>query len=79
MKCADGSEVRLGDRVELWPGNPGTVVFSIDTDEYSDAYPREQRDYLGSGVMVLSEKAGLIHYEQPEPSMRLLARDTADK
>jgi len=74
MHYADGREVCLGDRVELWPGNEGAVVCSIDTKEYSSVYPKEQWEYLGNGVLVLSEKAGLVHYSRPEPTLRLLAR-----
>ena len=77
MKYPDGQEVRLGDRVELWDGNWGTVVCSIDTDEYAAAYPKVQWDYLGRGIVVLSEKAGLVHYSEPEQNMRLIKRDTS--
>jgi hypothetical protein len=77
MKYPDGSEVRLGDLVELWEGNNGTVVCSIDTGEYSGEFPKEQWEYLGSGVLVLSDNAGLIHYKEPERTMRLLHRGKA--
>jgi hypothetical protein len=77
MKYPDGNHVRLGDHVSLWDGNEGTVVCSIDTGEYSAAYPKEQWDHLGSGVLVLSEKAGLIHYQEPERTMKLLRRGSA--
>jgi len=76
MKYPDGNLTRLGDRVLVWEGNEGTVVCSVDTDEYSDDYPRESFGYLKQGIMVLSEKAGLIHYLQPEDGMRLIARKT---
>jgi hypothetical protein len=74
MKYPDGAEARMGDRVELWEGNIGIVVCSIDTNEYSAAYPRDAWERLGPGVLVLSEAAGLIHYKEPETKMRLLSR-----
>jgi hypothetical protein len=77
MKYAEGAEARLGDRVELWDGNVGVVVCSIDTNEYSASYPREAWAQLGAGVLILFEKAGLIHYEVPERTMRLLSRQQA--
>lgn len=77
MRYPDGQEARLGDRVELWIGNEGTVVCSIDTGEYQSEYPKEQWAYLGEGVLVLSEKGGLVHYKVPEPTMRLLSRLSA--
>ena len=56
MKYADGQEARLGDKVRLSDGAEGMIVLSIDTDEYSPAYPKAQWDYLKRGVMVSFEK-----------------------
>lgn len=72
MKYPDGTLARLGDKILIWEGNEGVVVCSMDTDEYSEEYPKETFGYLKQGIMVLSEKAGLIHYVQPEAGMRLL-------
>ena len=74
MKYPEGVEARIGDRLELWEGNVGVVVCSIDANEYSAAYPREVWAQLGEGVLILSEEAGLIHYKEPESTMRLLSR-----
>jgi hypothetical protein len=78
MKYPDGNEVQLGDQVELWDGNRGTVVCSIDAGEFTDEYPQNQWAYLGSGVLILSEKAGLIHYKEPERELKLLGRGKAN-
>jgi hypothetical protein len=78
MKYPDGAEARTGDHVELWNGNVGVVVCSIDTNEYSAAYPKDAWEQLGAGVLILSEKAGLIHYREPETTMRLLRRQAGD-
>ena len=74
MKYPEGAEARVGDRVELWDGNVGVVVCSMDTNEYSASYPQDAWEQLGAGVLILSEKAGLIHYKEPERTMRLLSR-----
>ncbi|MEI9406667.1 hypothetical protein [Mesorhizobium argentiipisi] len=74
MKYPDGTQARLGDKILVWEGNEGVVVCSMDTDEYSEEYPREAFGYLERGIMVLSEKAGLIHYVKPEERMRLVER-----
>ncbi|BCM18781.1 hypothetical protein [Mesorhizobium sp. J8] len=74
MNYPDGILARLGDQIFVWEGNEGVVVCSMDTDEYSEEYPKEAFGYLERGIMVLSEKAGLIHYVEPEASMRLLER-----
>jgi hypothetical protein len=74
MKYSDGQVVRLNDKVELWNRCNGVVVCSIDTDEYTPAYPRTQWGYLKSGVIIRTEKAGLIHYIEPDEDFRLLER-----
>ena len=73
MKYPDGQEVRLWDRVD-WSGSPGLIVFSIDTDEYSPMYPKEAWEYLGSGVMIDTQAAGLVHTSDPDEDLRLVRR-----
>lgn len=80
MKYPNGDLAKVGDRVRLWvnePGKPpteGEVVCSIDTQEYSPGYPRDEWAYLGKGILVLSPQAGLIHYVEPEVRMELIER-----
>jgi hypothetical protein len=74
MKYSSGQEVRLGDKVKLGDDIDGVVVCSIDTDEYSYEFPRAQWEYLARGVLVKFAKYGVIHYEQAEPELELLAR-----
>ena len=65
MKYPDGTEARLGDRVQLSNGESGTVVFSIDTDEYSADFPKEQWNYLARGIMVKTDAGAFVHFEEP--------------
>ncbi|MDC0748549.1 hypothetical protein [Polyangium mundeleinium] len=74
MKYWDGQDVRLGDRVRLGDDDGGVVVCSLDTGEYSDEHPESAWGYLKRGVMILFPKYGLIHYEQPEEDLELIAR-----
>lgn len=74
MKYSDDQEVRLGDKVKLWEECLGVVVCSMDTDEYTDAYSKKDWEYLRTGVLILSDKAGLIHYIQSEKNMQLIER-----
>jgi hypothetical protein len=77
MLYPDGTLAKLGDRVRL--GNvEGTVIFSIDTDEYSPENPREQWGYLGSGVGIHFEAYGIIHYQSPEEDLKFVSRGSAD-
>lgn len=64
----------IGDRVKIGAWSTGTVVCSIDRGEYCAEYPREAWDYLGRGIMVMTEGAGLIHYTEPDQDMELVAR-----
>jgi hypothetical protein len=74
MKYADGQDIRVGDRVKLGRDDCGFVVVSIDTGEYSVEYPQAQWNYLKKGVMIEFPTYGLIHYEEPEPDLQLIAR-----
>jgi hypothetical protein len=77
MKYPSGDEVRIGDRLRIGPSLLGTIVCSIDSGEYSPDYPKEQWAYLGRGVIVLTETAGLIHYKELDHDMQLVARGDA--
>ena len=74
VKYADGQDVQLGDTVRLGQDANGVVVCSIDTDEYTDKYPKTQWGYLKTGVLVEFPKHGLIHYEKAEPDLKLVRR-----
>ncbi len=71
MKYANGQEVRLGDKVRLWSNCYGVVVCSMDAGDYSSAFPKQDWQYLTSGVIIKTEKAGLIHYIEPDEDFEL--------
>lgn len=77
MKYLDGQIARLGDKVRLWAGCNGTIVCSIDTDEYSEQYTKEHWGHLGKGVLVLSDAAGLVHLIEPDEDLKFLERGLA--
>ena len=74
MKYLDGQDVKLGDKVRLGDDHEGIVVCSIDTGEYSAEAPEAQWSYLKKGVVIKFQKFGLIHYEEAEPDLALIAR-----
>jgi hypothetical protein len=74
MKYPDGQDVKLGDIVALGKDREGIVVCSIDTDEYSEDCPQSEWSYLKSGVLIKFPSYGLIHYEEPESALCLVAR-----
>jgi hypothetical protein len=68
MKYPTGDDVQLGDRVELWSGCVGVVVAVIDRDEFGPNYPKADWQYLKSGVLIDSDKAGESSWLQVERS-----------
>ena len=74
MDYISGEEVRLWDRVEVWRGSLGIVVVSLDTDEFSPAFPKSSWEHLGRGVLIDTEGGGLIHYDSADLELRLVSR-----
>jgi hypothetical protein len=72
VKYPDGTEARLGDKLRYSDGSIGIIVCSIDTDEYSASYPKDQWSYLKKGIMVESKKMGLVYHEEPDNDMVLI-------
>lgn len=63
MRYSEGKPVKLGDRVRYGAdGALGRVVGIIDSGEFQAGYPEEEWAYLERGVLVESDKFGLIHY-----------------
>jgi len=58
--------MRLGDKVADRGGLEGRVVANIDRDEFSAECPKKEWAYLNRGVLVETEGAGLVHYENAE-------------
>ncbi len=72
MLDADGKLIRLGNRIAIGGGMNGVVVFSIDTDEYSPEFPKDDWSYLGCGIMVQTEQAGLVHLSDGGEDTRVI-------
>jgi len=77
MTYADGQEIRVGDIVSLGPDRHGTVVGCITDGIYSPDHTADHWAWLGQGFVVAFPAFGLIHYEQAEPDLRLVARAIA--
>jgi len=63
MKYPNGTDIRLGDEVQLSNGETATVMFSIDTNEYTDEFKKSEWEYLKKGIMVKTKDGSLIQYE----------------
>jgi hypothetical protein len=70
-----GKQIRLGDRVLVANHTTGTVVFSIDTGEYSREFPKADWEHLGRGIMVQTENAVLIYIAElsdPDEDIKII-------
>ncbi len=68
--------MRVGDRVALGDDRDGIVVASMDTGEYDATHPETQWGYLKKGVMIEFLRYGLVHFEEPDEDLILIARST---
>jgi hypothetical protein len=62
VKYADGRVILAGDVVRIDGLYRGTVVAAIDDGSYLPG--DESWEYLGSGTMIDTNFAGLVHYQQ---------------
>ena len=65
MHYPDGTQIKLGDRIKLSNGEAGTVVFSIDSNEFSNEFPKRNWEYLKAGIMVKTDNGALVHLKDP--------------
>jgi hypothetical protein len=63
IKYTDGTSIKVGDAVIMDDGLKGVVVCSIDNNLGSAGYPIEKWSYLKQGIMVETEEAGLVYYQ----------------
>ncbi|MBN6102099.1 hypothetical protein JR064_07970 [Xanthomonas sp. CFBP 8703] len=60
MKYADGTDIEVGDTIRIDGAYRGRVIASMDTNEYLPG--EDSWAYLGAGIMVDTDFAGLVHY-----------------
>ena len=65
MRYPDGSMIKLADRVKLLSGDTGTVVCSIDSQEYSSDFEEKDWSYLGEGIVVKTDRGAVVHFKAP--------------
>lgn len=75
MKYECGDTIRAGDLVIIDDKYEGHVVASMDTSEYLPGY--EDWAYLRTGIMVVTDFAGLVQYtSEATDKLVLKARGT---
>jgi hypothetical protein len=74
MKYSDGQQAALGDRVRLWESVFGTIMCSIDDNQYSVAFSRENWGYKGRGVVVQTDDGKIFYYDEADEDFELMSR-----
>jgi hypothetical protein len=77
MLDAKGRLIRLGNRASIGKAIDDVVVFSIDTDEFSSELPKDKWLYLGRGIMVQTERVGLVHLEETDEDVEIIGNFSA--
>ncbi len=72
-----GEEIKVGDIVQ-YGNSQGKIVFIVNTDRYSEKYPKEEWVYLKEGFGVETERYGLIHDSIPSEDLVLKKRKNQD-
>jgi hypothetical protein len=65
--------IRRGDRIDIGSAEKGVVVFSLDTDEFSNDFPKADWAYLGQGIMVLMDGGALVFLDTPNEDTEVLS------
>lgn len=76
MNYFDGTSIKVGDRVRLGINCYGTVICSIDDNEYDSSYPLSEWGYLEKGILVSSPQLGIIHFSEEDEDLELLSRSS---
>jgi hypothetical protein len=65
MRYRDGTNIRIGDIVQLEDGRTAEVVALIDDGEYSRACPKQDWSMFQTGLLVKVAGGGIEHFAQP--------------
>lgn len=74
MKYPTGEDVCLGDKVKAWQGNYGKVVCCFADQVFGESFPAAAWQHLKNGILVDTEKAGLIHIEEFDEDFEFISR-----
>ncbi len=73
MKYLTGEEIRAGDVITEGE-RKGRVVFVLDTNDFLDGWDPVHWAYLGDGMMIDTDQAGLVFKPWIDEDLILVAR-----
>ena len=62
MKDINGLKIQIHDQVSMIGSDRGLVVCDLDNCQFTESFPEDEWEYMKVGIMVDSEKAGLMHF-----------------
>lgn len=68
-----GKEIRLGNRVDVGSAEKGTVVFSLDTNEFDPDFPAVEWSCLSQGIMLRMDGGALVFLEAPDEHTEIIS------
>jgi hypothetical protein len=68
-----GEAIHVGDRIR-YAGDPGTIVFVIDHDEYSAAFPEKDWSHYRTGFMIQNPAYGLVMLDKADEDLEFVGR-----
>ena len=75
-RYCSGEDIHTGDQID-YAGQPGEVVFVLETASFSPEFPQRDWSYLARGFMLRVNGYGLVHLEQADEDLRLVGRQAA--
>lgn len=78
MKYSDGTEISVGDRVQLGEDENGIIIGIIGDSPDADNEFSKQWSYLKKGFMAEFPRWGLIHYEEAEDDLTFISRSNPE-
>ncbi len=65
QKYDDGTEIHVGERV-FYHGQAGRIVIVAAHGEYAPDDPKEDWSTITTGLMILFDNGGVLHFELPD-------------
>jgi hypothetical protein len=74
MKYANGETIQTGDYIQFDPKSTGRVVCDIENGVCVDGVNLDHWKYLRVGVLIQTDRYGLIHLTATDPDISLISR-----
>jgi hypothetical protein len=63
MKYSNGKKIKVGHHIEIYNLGEGVVVSSLTDSTFLEGFPKEDWNYLKSGILVKMSDGKILHCE----------------